>query len=285
MTIYAYSSSFPISAGYPISSRPNIKITRKAPFNPYQGTNLGLLSISPVNNLEDLCALDYVPVTIILGNLGENDYDFAKDVVSLHLEVTDPTDPQEVKHSATVPLYTGYLISGKTDKIELMQALPIMLAGEYELKAWLESSIDNIVYDDTLFYTYISGRISLPLDEDFSANVLPYQLMTTSIVGLDVWTPYSDSSSVIQPNFGTGMLRYAGAIGTMAQLSTHQLNIQGTVNPEMKFWYYHDTAASMMDNSYTEVNIVVDDIPINVLTLFRKDVSHGWKEYSVKLSP
>jgi hypothetical protein len=92
MTVSAQSNtSFPTSAGTLSKYRPNIKITKKTLFKPYQGYNLGLLSfLAPVNIATSSCNPDYSTVAVILGNLGVNDYDFSKDSVVLRLDVTDP---------------------------------------------------------------------------------------------------------------------------------------------------------------------------------------------------
>jgi hypothetical protein len=95
--------------------------------------------------------------------------------------------------------------------------------------------------------------------------------------------PYTDSTSKLLPPSGKGMLRYVGTHGSITQLSIRQLDLHGSIDPKMEFWYYHDTTASVLDNSYTEVSIVVDGTPITVLTLFRKGSLHGWQQYTVDL--
>ena len=66
------------------------------------------------------------------------------------------------------------------------------------------------------------------------------------------------SSSNIRDYSGGGVLAYTGAIGTDATVTTRQLDTYGAVNPRMEFWYFHDTTLSGTDNSYMEVNVVVD---------------------------
>jgi hypothetical protein len=52
------------------------------------------------------------------------------------------------------------------------------------------------------------------------------------------------------------------------------------------FWYYHDASTPDLDNSYTEVNVVIDNVTIiNKLTLFRKGTTTGWVQYDVDLTP
>jgi hypothetical protein len=283
MTVAAQNNTaFPATAGTLSFYRPNIKIVEEISFKPYSQNDLGLVSfLSPVNNLDNLCAPDYAPVTAILANLGENDYDFSVDSVSLRLEISAP---RETNYSIHIPLHAGSLASGRADTIVFMPALPVMYAGKYDIKAWLESPIDNIIYDDTIFYSYISGRIALPMDDDFSNSVLSSNFIATPIVDTAVWSPYSDPGSPVQPVFGRGMLRYAGKQGSMSQLTIRQLDLDGAVNPQLEFWYYHDSTASVLDKSYTDVNIIADGISTNLLTIFRKDTAHGWKHYIIDLS-
>jgi hypothetical protein len=248
---------------------------------PYQGNNLTLSAfLSPVNASDNLCAPDYAPVTAILSNFGENDYDLSQDSIVLRLEITDP---YQTKYSETISMNTGIFESERSDIIVLMPALPIMYAGQYDIKAWLESPIDNISYDDTITYLYTSGRIGLPLDDNFSNGVLSSYFISDTVIGSDVWMPYTNPSSSVQPDFGTGMLRYVGQRGSVARLTTRQIELSGVVNPKLEFWYYHDTTASDLDKSYTDVNIIENGQSTHVLTLFRKDTPHGWEQYTIPL--
>jgi hypothetical protein len=285
MTIIAGNDqSFPITfPGNLYNYRPNIKITKKDVFSSYTGNNLTLLSFtSPVNSFNDMCEVDHLPATVVMRNLGDSNYDFSKDTVTLYLEVIDP---HQGKYTASIRIDTGILASGMVDTFILTSALPIMYAGRYDMKAWVESPVDYVVYDDTVFYSYTSGRIGLPIDEGFSGNVLPFQFVSTAIIDTSVWEPYNDQTSTVQPVVDPGMIKYVGAQGSMAQLTSRQLDLNGAISPILDFWYYHDSTASSLDKSYTDVRIVVDGIPITVLKLFRKDVPHGWKQYIVDLSP
>ncbi|MDR1200792.1 MAG: T9SS type A sorting domain-containing protein [Tannerellaceae bacterium] len=283
-TVYLHNStSFPITGGSFPAFRPNIKITKEAPFDPYSGNNLGLFSFTaPINSSENICAPDYSMVSVILSNLGTHDYDGSKDSIGIRWEIIDP---YQTKYTGYIPLQTETLASVMSDTFELMSALPIMYAGTYEIKAWLENLFDDILYDDTITYLYSSGRIGLPIDDDFSNSVLSSTFISTPIVGTDVWETYSDPSSPVQPDFGTGMLRYVGEHGTISQLSIRQLDLNGSINPKLEFWYYHDITAPVMDRSYTDVNIMADGILTRVLSVFRKDTINGWKQYTIDLTP
>jgi hypothetical protein len=170
------------------------------------------------------------------------------------------------------------------DTIELMSALPVMYAGQYELQASLTSPVDSIIYDNTLFYSYASGRIGLPIEDDFNSATLSSNFIVTPVIGSEVWTPYIDQTSPVQPISGSGMLRYVGRYGTMSQFSIRQLDLNGSINPKLEFWYYHDTTASNMDRSYTDVNIIADNVSTKLLSLFRKDTARGWKQYTIDLT-
>jgi hypothetical protein len=285
MTVYHntdYSFPSPSSSGTLEYDRPNLKITTTA-FDLYQGNNLALPAfLSPVNRLDSLCLPDYSPVRVSLQNLGKSDYDFLKNNVTLRLEAVNPL---QTKDTASISINTGMLKAGAIDTFELTSALPVLYAGNYALKVWLESPVDNMVYDDTITYTYTSQKVGLPVQEDFSGTVLPAQFLTIPVVGSEVWAPYSDTNSKILPPVGNGMLRFVGTHGAVAQLTTRQLDLHGTVDPKMDFWYYHDSTADKLDNSFTNVNIIVDGTPALALTLSRKDTVHGWKQYTVDLKP
>jgi hypothetical protein len=278
MTVYGTSY---LSGGSGIGARKPVTRFGVGGFDVYKGDNLALSAfLSPVNNMSNLCMPDSVPVIVTLMNLGENDYDFSKNPLTLKLATVDPNQTGSLE---CITIDTGILAVRKTDTIVLTSALSVMYSGEYNMKAWLESSVDNIHYDDTISYLYTSGRIGLPIDVDFSDSVILSTFIPDVVLGSEAWTLYSDSNSPVKPNFGNGMLRYVGNQGTMTRLLTRHLDLKGAVNPVMEFWYYHDSTASNMDKSYTDVNITVNNNPVKVLTLFRKGTPHGWKKYSVLL--
>jgi hypothetical protein len=284
MAIYAQSNtSLPIISAGTFTNRPNIRITKNASVDVYHGNNLALLSfLSPVNDLDNICVQNYSPVKILIRNLGKNDYDFSKDSITLKLEVLYP---QQMLYTVSVPVNSKIIESTYIDTIEVLASLPIMYAGQYELKAWLESPLDHVSYDDTAYHTYTTRKIGLPMDENFSNSVLSSDLISESIIGLDEWKVYHDQSSPIQPVFGIGLLQYVGNKGSMAQITTRHLDLTGAINPRLEFWYYHDSTASTLDRTYTDVNVIVDGISSTVLSVTLKDTLHGWKHYVVDLNP
>jgi hypothetical protein len=276
------------STGGAKNYRTNLKVITEdgAAFDPYWGNNLGLINIiSPVNSVDKTCLPDFSPIRVNMRNLGEKIYDFSRDSVVLHAEIIDP---YQIEYILSVVLNTGELVSGEMRTVEISPSFPVMDAGAYDIKIWIESSIDQMVYDDTLYYVYQTGRTRLPVEDDFSGNILSEQFISLSIVpdgGTEKWEPYTDPTSTILPPEGNGMLRYAGSHGTMARLKTRQLDLYRVTDPKLTFWYYYDNSASDLDNSYTEVSIVVDDVPINVRTLFRKGATTGWVKDSIDLTP
>ena len=277
--------SFPAS-GALSTNRPNLRLTMEALFNPYPGNDLAILNmVEPVNS-DALCAPDSTPVRIAVTNLGENDYDFSVDSIEVGVEIIDPRG-RSTLYSKSIT--SGVLLSNTTDVIEFITAMPIIYAGDYGIKAWVKSPVDNMPYDDSLSTSYSTGRVALPFVEDFD-GILSYELVSTPERGTSKWELYqSNVNSDIQPASGAGMLRYAGTPGAMSKLTTRQIDLYGTENPTLEFWYYHDTALSVLDNSYTAVNIVADGVVYTELTLYKNGNmhgnTHGWRHYLVNLHP
>jgi hypothetical protein len=254
----------------------------------YAGNDLAVFNlVSPKNIDGEKCTDIASPVKIELWNLGENDYNFTKDNITAGYEIINP---RGITYSGNVSINTGKLLSGESKDIELMPVLPV-IAGKYTIKAWVKSPIDNFSCDDTLHAVYVSRLIPLPVDEDFSTNKWIETFSSASVIGNDKWSPYTDITNQIPlPDSTDGMLRYVGTYGSMSLLSTIQLDLSEAPDPELKFWYYHDATVSDFDRSYTNVNIIVDEIPNTILRLGIKDTASasgftGWKQYTVDLKP
>jgi hypothetical protein len=252
----------------------------------YSGRNLTIMNmLTPVNDPDDLCTPNYSTVQAIVRNLGTDNYNFLQNFILLGVEVINPLG---TKDSAYIIKNTGTLESGKMDTIELMPALLVRYPGVYDIKVWVTSSIDNIPYDDTLVYTFVSGRIGLPIDEDFGGNEIPHQfvpqtLLPTNGVG---WHPYTDTNGKILPPSGSGgMLQYVSSTrGDMAKLTVRHLDLYNSVDPKMIYWYYYDTAAHASDRSYTIIRVIMDDIPTQIKILYVKSAQHGWQADTIDLS-
>ncbi|MDR0602679.1 MAG: hypothetical protein LBG80_00065, partial [Bacteroidales bacterium] len=178
------------------------------------------------------------------------------------------------------------LASGEVDTIELMSALSVIYPGRYELKVWLESPTDNIIYDNTLVSTYISGKLGLPIDEDFS-NDLPMEFITRAVNSPATWTIVpqgTGSDTAVKPAFGSGMLAFTGNKGAMSYLSTRQLELRETVLPTLEFWYFHDTIKS---EDYMDVRISTDGGTTYkpLLSVLKQNSVYGWYCHRVDLTP
>jgi hypothetical protein len=279
-TVYASGTPWPHTSGILSTNRPNLQLDIYGS-TPYQGYDLTLTSlVSPINDPDTICSGDYSPVQVVLTNLGSNDYDFTQNNISLDYEISDHLGHS---YSGQITIDTGNLLMTANDTIEVMAALPVMYSKAYNIKVWVTSLIDDIVYDDTLLYVYNSNKIGLPLDEDFSnsATVLK-QFVSTAVVGEKVWDMYTpDVNDSVQPGTGngTGLLRFEGAAGHMSTFSTRQLDLYGSVRPQLDFWYYHDASLPETDNSYMDVNVILGGVSHNLLTLYKRDTFTGWKHY------
>jgi hypothetical protein len=284
MTVYTRGASFPASTASLSLSRPNIKITKETYFNLYPGNDLGLISfLSPVPDMDNLCAgADYEPVIIRLGNFGENDYDFSVNPIKIQYEITDP---QQTKYVGSVQIRRGTLASKESKDIELIDVFPVMYAGKYELKAWVESLVDNIPYNDTITYTYISGRVGLPVDEMFNSDLLPdfFVKAVNTTAKWEVVQRGSGADTVVKPQQGSGMLAFTGNKGAMTHLFTRQLDLSGTILPTLTFWYFHDTIPS---DDYMDVRITTNGGETYTLlkSLLKQDAAYGWQPYTTDLT-
>ncbi len=244
--------------------------------------NLAILNlVSPANDPNAICNPDSVVVEINLTNIGENDYDFTLNNLTIGYEITNP---RGAHYRSEIGVNTGELLSGDSKTIEIMSAMPV-LAGTYTIKTWVTSAIDNFVCDDTLLTTYTSTKTGLPIQEDFSEGI-PAELIPTVVHGNSTWEWYGGSTE-IQPDSGTGMIRFAGTPGSIARLSSGQLDLFRASNPFVEFWYYHDTATFGSDYSNTKVKVRVNDAAeYDLATIYVRDPNgkHGWTYYKYLLN-
>jgi hypothetical protein len=249
-------------------------------FETYLFNNLTLLELLPSKNETAVCVPVVTPVRVVLANTGSNNYDFTVNSIVINYQITDPT---QTMFSGTLLINTDSLASGKTDTVELLSIFPIP-NGTSSIKAWVTSSIDMFSLDDTVNYTYTSMKIGIPFDETFNTT-LPYELMSEALLGTNKWEVYHPNISYpVQPNTG-GMLRFAGTAGEMTLLTTKQIDLWGTIMPNLEFWYYHDAMTPEQDNSYTELRIIADNVTTVGLTALKRDMFSGWAKYVINLSP
>ncbi|MDR1180409.1 MAG: right-handed parallel beta-helix repeat-containing protein [Bacteroidales bacterium] len=256
------------------------------------GNNITLIDSTYIRNTSDIlgdtnvitlslaalpttgCLPDNTPIAVDVNNRGSISYDFTKDTVVFELEIIDP---DTVKHTATVP-FTGTLQQG-VNTIELTPALSILHPGEYKIKIWLRSPVNNEIYIDTLRATYISGRIGLPIDKDFSDG-FPIEFEVLGNNTSAAWK-VSKGDSDVQPFFGDSLLSFTGNIGAMSTFATRQMDLSRTIQPSLSFWYFHDTIPC---EDYTDVRMTVDGTDYKTLfSLTKYNPVYGWKQYSMDL--
>jgi hypothetical protein len=243
-------------------------------------SNLSLVALDGLRQWE-LCSPDYTTINVSIANTGVYTYDFSTEPLAISLRLTEP-----VVFDLDTVITTGTLLSGESMQVALTQLFPIMVAGEYKVKVWMHSQSDIVPYDDTLLSNYISGRFGLPVDEDFS-NGLPMVLEILPGNTSAQWQIISrgtGADTVVEPQFGTGMLSFRGSIGSMTTLSTRQMDLSRTIQPSVSFWYFHDTIPC---EDYTDVRVTVDGgVTYNTLfSLTKYDAAYGWKQYSMDLPP
>ena len=263
-------------------NRPNMQINLSAAAKPYLGCNLAIVSLpEPVNTLEEICTPDYSSVKMMISNLGEDDYSFAKEPVRIGVEIIDPVGNVYFENRL---VFSGGLNLGESVTVEVLSALPIIYAGAYKIKAWINSPIDNMAYDDTLYTVFISGRLGLPIEEEFANGFPIHQFESYSTLGSTEWTV--TNSGIPTPNTGGSMIQFDGAAVSSAVLTTRQLDLYQASNPYLEFWYYHDPTASGSDYSYMDVSIVVAGEPTHLKTVMRKDPdgASGWTSYVIPLN-
>jgi hypothetical protein len=245
----------------------------------YTADNLSIRSMEQLVPAGSLCTDDYSSIKINVENTGGVDYDFAVNPVTFSVRITNP---EPFSKDTVVSL--GEIKSGETALIELTDAFPIMVAGIYDIEIYLQSPIDTIRYDDTIRENYISSRFKIPIDEFFSgvippefslgSNNMPYQWQVIPQgTGVD---------TVVEPQFGTGMLAFSGSAGSMTTLATRQMDLSQTSQPSLSFWYFHDTVSS---EDYTDVRITVDGGTTyeTLLSLTKYNPAYGWRQYSMDL--
>jgi hypothetical protein len=249
----------------------------------YPGNDLTISTlISPATwtGASRLCPDEYLPLKVVLTNMGENDYDFSLNNVTLTAE-----ENNAINYNISKTLTDGLLPSGKTDTIEIDPAFPVYIPGQYNIKVWLTSLIDNISYDDTIRSTYTSERLGLPVEEDFEGG-LSTEFTVDNVNSNAIWTVVSQGSGLdatVLPQSGSNMLAFTGNKGAMTHLISRQLELRGTLLPSVQFWYFHDTVES---EDYMDVFITVDGGNTYTLltTVYKQNVLYGWKQYTEPLT-
>ncbi len=283
--IHASSGSFPSTLpGTLTVNRPDVRFVVGSLLDTYAGYNLTLTKVvEPINDA--LCyPSDYTKVKVVVTNLGSEDYDFALSPLKLSMDVTG-----QIPFTADTIIETGMLAAGEKDTVLITSLMPAMFPGRYDLKLWLTNAMDIIPYDDTLTYTYISGKLSLPVDEQFINDDWELSFNDKTIVGNNEWEVIMGASpqdtTIFPAENGDGMLSFTGIRGDLTRLSTRQLDLYGTANPSIQFWYFHDTIPAEAQD-YMDVLVTFDggNTYAEVMKLIKYNPERGWKHYTIPLS-
>jgi hypothetical protein len=244
--------------------------------------DMALSAITSPANSGELCAPYYVPVKFRVNNPGMINHNFATNPISLHFSVAAALNIPAFDTMVTIN--SGSLTIGNNYEFELMSLYDVSKIGIYNMTGWISNGLDTIHTNDTLRTTYNVLRTSLPLDEDFSGGI-PSEFEAKADNTPAIWTVVSQgggADTVVKPVFGTKMLSFVGNTGAQSTLYTHQLDLSGTVQPALSFWYFHDT---VFNRDYTDVRITTDGINYNTLYSLTKydPLYYGWKQYSMDL--
>lgn len=282
---YNYSDvSFPLSSGNITNYRPDIQLTICSQFAAYHGTDIGIVKIlEPITEASNLCTPQYTSVKACLVNMGDNIYHYDSNNVTFNLEVSSP-----IHFFATKTLRIGTLKSGEMDTIEITSLLPNHRAGAYSMKIWLQDNQDLYDFDDTIYHSYISGKMELPIDIDFSNGMSSFFKYMDNKGTTDGWVTINDSNRFdkVRPLTCNAMIKFDGSRGSFTQLYSCQLNLNKTSNPTLDFWYWHDTSSNTSPLDYTDVRLTLDGGQ-TFTTLFSikknngKDM--GWTQYTCHL--
>ncbi|MDR1793076.1 MAG: right-handed parallel beta-helix repeat-containing protein, partial [Bacteroidales bacterium] len=145
---------------------------------PYNAKNLTITTLDGLSFGNVTCLPDYTALNLKIANTGNQNFDFSQDNLTIHLQVTQP-----IAMAIDTVIKSGTLNTGNTLNIELSNAFPIMVAGRYDFTIFINIAGDNMLYDDTLLYSYVSGRFGLPIDEDFSNNTMNMVFNSVAEVG------------------------------------------------------------------------------------------------------
>ena len=272
--------AFPNYDGWTDQARPDAKFAI-ASVETYNVKDLAIMAlIEPVNS-EELCTPDYSSVKVALQNLSKQTHDFSTDSVVVSMEVTTP-----VQFTASVTVSTGILEEGEIDTIELTNMMPVMTPGQYDFRIWHNFG-DSVIYDDTLMTTFVSSRLGLPMDETFG-NGMPLSMRVADNNTDYGWEVVYDSNATgtVIPVTGNAMIAFDGSRGALTRLYTRQLDLSGTSEPILDFWYWHDTAATASTLDYTDVRLTFDGGQ-TFTTLFsvtkNNGTDMGWTQYTYSL--
>ena len=267
-----------------IKGQPRANTTIMGAYSPelFDGNDIKLESVEGFPETGDLCSANYTDIDFILTGNGLVKTEFNKDTLFAHLSITGA-----VTFDTVVVVTTGFMEIFDRTTVSIIKNLNITPAGIYHITAWIACSVDTNYVNDTISFDYIANKVALPIDEDF-ANGIPLTMRVADNNTDDGWEVMYDSNATgtVIPQTGNAMIAFDGSRGALTRLYTRQLDLSGTSEPILDFWYWHDTAATVSTMDYTDVRLTFDGGQ-TFTTLFsvRKNngTDMGWKQYTYSL--
>ena len=241
-----------------------------------------LESIEGFPETTDLCSPDYTDIDMVIVGNGLPTTHFDVDTLTIYASISGPTTID-----TTIYLSSDSIAIFNRKTINIFPNLFIGIAGVYHMDAWIACGADTNYINDSISFDYTANRVSLPIDEDFE-NGIPLTMRIADNNTDDGWEVMYDSNATgtVIPTTGNAMIAFDGSRGAMTRLYTRQLDLSGTSEPILDFWYWHDTAATASTMDYTDVRLTFDGGQ-TFTTLFsvRKNngTDMGWTQYTYSL--
>ncbi|MBO4541621.1 MAG: right-handed parallel beta-helix repeat-containing protein, partial [Bacteroidales bacterium] len=236
-----------------IKGQPRATTTIMGAYSPelYDGKDIKLESVEGFPESGDLCSANYSDIEFILTGNGLVKTEFNQTALTAYLSISGA-----VTFDTMITINTGSMEIFDRTTISMVKNLNITPAGIYHVKAWIACSADTNYVNDTISFDYIANKVALPIDEDF-ANGIPLTMRVAdnnTAIGWEVMYDSNATGTVI-PATGNAMIGFDGSRGAMTRLYTRQLDLSGTSQPVLDFWYWHDTAATVSTMDYTDVRL------------------------------
>ncbi len=251
----------------------------------FEGYDLKMESILSQEEVNDIhCYSDFTNIQVVLKNIGTEHYYFNTDAIKLTVEVSGA-----IQFKKDTLINIGLLKAAIKDTFEITNVLPVTTPGIYDIITYVSSVLDTVYNDDTLRTSYGIHKIQLPYETDFSLS--PAEILMKQVIGTATWEVESDTGDnpAIAPVYGTGRLTFhseSGA-GSIARAIFNGINLLGTHQPKLEFWYAHDNSYPTK-RDFVAIKISTDGINTQLLdAVYRYDqtyTSPGWAYYTIDLS-
>ena len=263
-------------------SRTNTTIMGAYSTELYDGKDIKLESVEGFPETEDFCSASYSDIDFVITGNGTVKTEFNQTALTAHLSITGA-----VTFDTVVTINSGSMEIFDRTTISIVKNMDITPSGIYHITAWIACSADTNYVNDTISFDYIANKVALPMDETFE-NGLPLTMRVADNNTATGWEVLYDSNATgsVIPQTGNAMIAFDGSRGAMSRLYTRQLDLSGTSEPILDFWYWHDTAATVSTMDYTDVRLTFDGGQ-TFTTLFsvRKNNGNdmGWTQYTYSL--